>query len=127
MLREHETAARRWRVKFEFQPPSAARPQFGDVGRMCSVTVYVLRSRVSDRFYTGMTNSLRRRLIEHNAGRNRSTREDRPWSLVHKEDYGSHKEARQREKWLKSGAGRRWIRETMQGAGDALAEPESNG
>ncbi len=73
------------------------------------IWVYVLIGECG-RFYIGITRRLRRRIAEHNAGRTRADRGRGPFKLVHKEEVGSYPEAREREKWLKSGEGREWLR-----------------
>lgn len=44
--------------------------------------VYILYSKAHDRFYVGHTSSIERRLIEHNEGRNPSTKPYIPWELL---------------------------------------------
>lgn len=61
--------------------------------------VYVLKSE-NDEHYIGYSADLRRRLAEHNMGRNVSTR-GRMWSLVYYEAYASEGQARAREHVLK--------------------------
>ncbi len=73
--------------------------------------IYILRSRSSDEFYTGYTEDLRRRFKEHNQGLNFSTKAHRPWQLIHYEAYLNEKDAKRREKYLKTGQGQRlWKR-----------------
>ena len=62
--------------------------------------VYVLRQVGGGRFYLGFTSDLRRRLKEHNAGGNTSTRGSR-WRLLYYEAYWSEEAARAREAKLK--------------------------
>ena len=72
--------------------------------------VYVLLSEKDGRFYTGSTNDLKRRINEHNAGKVESTKRRKPFLLIY---YGAcidEKDARQREKYLKSGMGKKYIR-----------------
>ena len=69
--------------------------------------LYILQSRKDHRFYTGITNDLVRRLKQHNAGQVRSTKNRRPFNIVHAEEYIDRIGARQREKELKSYAGAR--------------------
>ncbi len=73
-------------------------------------TVYVLRSRSNGWLYIGMTNDVDRRLREHNEGRNRSTKGKGPFLLVHTETFPTRVEARAREKKLKTGSGREWLK-----------------
>jgi putative endonuclease len=72
--------------------------------------VYVLKSLVNNRFYTGSTNDLVRRLEEHNRGKSKYTKLTRPFVLVYKEKYFSRIEARRRERFLKTGKGREFIK-----------------
>ena len=73
-------------------------------------TVYVLHSQNFNRTYTGLTNNLKRRLKEHNSKQNRTTKAYIPWKVVHKEEFETRIEAREREKYLKSGIGRDFIK-----------------
>ena len=74
------------------------------------VTVYVLYSRDHRRFYRGITNDLTRRLNEHNTGKVYATHRYIPWIVVLVETYDDHQEARNREKYLQSSAGRRFLK-----------------
>ena len=78
-------------------------------------SVYVLRSKTDGKRYVGMTTDWLRRLKEHNEGKVFSTKGRVPFVLVYREDLNSVKEARSREKYLKSAAGRRFLdqKETM--------------
>ena len=51
--------------------------------------------------YTGSTDNLRRRMLEHNNGKSRSTKRYMPWELIYYEAYRSEIDAREREKRLK--------------------------
>jgi len=64
---------------------------------------YILKSLKNNRFYTGSTNNLKRRLAEHNSGSSKYTRLTRPFVLIYQESYNTRKEAVQRELFLKSG------------------------
>jgi len=70
--------------------------------------VYIIQSQKDLKFYTGITNNLERRLKEHNKGKNStpSTLERGPFKLVHSESVENRIEARKRERFFKSGAGR---------------------
>jgi putative endonuclease len=74
--------------------------------------VYVLRD-AKGRNYVGITARLRRRIGEHNAGRRRGDRGRGPFTLVYKEACEDHPSARAREKFLKSGAGRTWLKQRL--------------
>jgi len=68
--------------------------------------VYVLKSEKDNRLYVGISANVLKRLLEHNAGRTKSTKGYRPWILVHQEEYPDRVTARKREKYLKSGYGK---------------------
>jgi putative endonuclease len=74
--------------------------------------VYVLRSEKDGRFYTGITNNLKHRLVEHNRGKSStpSTKNQRPFILIYFEKVENRRVAREREKYLKSGSGREFIK-----------------
>ena len=75
--------------------------------------VYVLESEKDKSHYIGLSQDTEKRLKEHNAGRVKSTKPKIPWSLVYKEHCSTRQEAREREKYLKSAAGRRFRRENL--------------
>ncbi|MBI2454146.1 MAG: GIY-YIG nuclease family protein [Parcubacteria group bacterium] len=72
--------------------------------------VYILKSVSYKKTYTGSTADLERRLTEHNAGWSVFSSRYRPWVIVYREEYPTLEEARKREKYLKSSAGRRFIK-----------------
>jgi len=77
--------------------------------------VYVLESLRNGKRYVGSTSKApETRLREHNSGSNRWTRQNRPFKLVYYEEHQSVAEAGRRERFLKSGAGRR-IRDELAG------------
>jgi putative endonuclease len=64
--------------------------------------VYVLRSQSDfDTYYVGSSSDLRRRLAQHNAGQNISTKSHAPWRLIYYEAYEDRLLALKREKQLK--------------------------
>ncbi|MFN5421864.1 MAG: GIY-YIG nuclease family protein [bacterium] len=74
------------------------------------ICVYVIRSEKDGRYYVGMTKDLERRFQEHESGKTKSTKGFRPWKLIFTESFSSYAEARQREKYLKSGSGKEFIK-----------------
>ena len=78
--------------------------------------VYVIRSLIDDHLYTGSCEDFNKRLAVHNAGKVRSTKSRKPFVLVYKEEYETRTEAKKREIFLKSGAGRKLIQ-------DKISEP----
>lgn len=77
--------------------------------------VYLLLSEKDQRTYLGSTDNLERRIGEHNAGKNVSTRIRRPLRLIYKESYSNLSEARAREKYFKSRSGRRELKKIFVG------------
>jgi len=74
---------------------------------------YVLLSDLDGRFYIGSTGNLRERLQQHIAGRVRSTAYRRPIRLVYYEACLSSRDARRRERYLKSGRGGRYLKQRL--------------
>ncbi|MCA6377011.1 MAG: GIY-YIG nuclease family protein [Cytophagales bacterium] len=72
--------------------------------------VYVLRSVDFGRFYVGLSDNVERRLNEHNKGKTSSTRFYAPWELVFVENFETRVQAREREKYLKGGSGKEFIK-----------------
>ncbi len=70
---------------------------------------YVLRSIESGRLYTGFTSDLRKRLVEHNSGRSQYTRSRGPYELIYYEACMNVNDAAAREKYLKTGMGKRYL------------------
>jgi putative endonuclease len=71
--------------------------------------VYVLRSLKVSRRYVGMSKHPDLRLLEHNTGRNKSTKGYIPWEMIYIEEFETLQEARNREVFLKSGIGREFL------------------
>jgi len=74
---------------------------------------YVIKSQKDGRLYKGMSSDLDRRINEHNMGNNKSTKSYCPWILVYSEQFGTRKEASNREKYLKSGIGREYLKNIL--------------
>jgi putative endonuclease len=76
--------------------------------------VYVLYSPSANKFYVGYTSNLESRLLSHNQlGTKDWTKRYRPWNLVYTETYPSKSSALKREKELKTGVGREFIRKMI--------------
>ena len=75
--------------------------------------VYVLQREKDNSNYIGLSHNTEERLEEHNAGRVKSTKPKKPWKLLYKESFRTRTDARKREKYLKSAAGRRFRREIL--------------
>jgi predicted GIY-YIG superfamily endonuclease len=69
--------------------------------------VYVLRSvDHPDRYYTGLTDNIERRLAVHNSGGSKHTAHLRPWVLVAAIEFTDPESAAAFEQYLKTGSGR---------------------
>ena len=75
--------------------------------------VYVLLSKVDGQFYTGATCDLRHRMKQHDEGKVLSTEKRRPLRLIYYEACNSKKGAFRREKYLKTGMGKRYLRNRL--------------
>jgi len=72
--------------------------------------IYVLKSVKNGKRYIGSTKVLPAiRLKQHNYGSNKWTKQNRPFELIYIEKYPNVTEARQRERFLKSGVGRQQL------------------
>lgn len=71
---------------------------------------YVLRSRKDRKLYTGSTNNLRKRFLEHNEKKVLSTQGRGPFDLIYYEACINQHDALARERYLKSGMGKRYIK-----------------
>ena len=63
--------------------------------------VYILKSKMTEKYYIGSTTDLERRLQDHERGNTRTTRIHKPWFLVYTENYPTLTEARRREFQIK--------------------------
>ena len=75
--------------------------------------VYILRSHKDGRWYTGYTQDLRMRIAQHDAGHTLSTSSRGPWQLIYYEASIDPDDARARERYLKSGMGKRYIKNRL--------------
>ena len=72
--------------------------------------VYVIKSNKYNRLYVGLSKDPQARLKDHNFGRVFSTKGFRPWEIVYTEEVDSREDARKREKYLKSGIGKEYLK-----------------
>jgi putative endonuclease len=88
--------------------------------------VYVLEEKNTHEKYIGYTTDLKRRLAEHNRHKNVSTAHGEHWKLIYAEAYVEKMDAIGREKFLKSGAGWRFLKKQMKhyfGSGEKGHQP----
>ncbi|UOB18483.1 GIY-YIG nuclease family protein [Abyssalbus ytuae] len=76
--------------------------------------VYIIYSHKFARFYVGMSQDVKERLRQHNSGTVKSTKAFLPWVVCYQEVFETIEEARKREKYLKSAAGRRWRKNNIE-------------
>lgn len=72
--------------------------------------VYILRSIESNRLYTGFTSDLRKRLSEHQKDQSPYTKKRGPYELIYYEACMDVNDALAREKYLKTGMGKRYLK-----------------
>jgi putative endonuclease len=76
--------------------------------------VYILRSvAFPDRYYTGITEDLRRRMQKHNAGEVSHTSKYKPWKLKTYMAFSDEKRAFAFERYLKSPSGRAFAKKRL--------------
>ena len=75
--------------------------------------VYILLSEKDGLFYTGYTANLRRRIEEHAQGKVFSTKNRLPIKLIYWEGCLNQQDATRREKYLKSGSGKIYLRNRL--------------
>ncbi|MFQ6606010.1 MAG: GIY-YIG nuclease family protein, partial [Fidelibacterota bacterium] len=71
--------------------------------------VYIMYSASRDRYYTGQTSDLSKRISQHNAGYDRYTRSGIPWELKYTEEYQTRREAMRREREIKAKKSRSYL------------------
>ena len=71
---------------------------------------YVLKSLIDNKNYIGWTNNLVRRIRKHDQGLVKSTTIRKPFKLIYYEACLSKEKAIKREKQLKTGFGRKYIK-----------------
>lgn len=72
--------------------------------------VYAIYSIKQKIIYVGLSTNPDKRLQGHNQGMTKSTKPFRPWKIFYKEKVGNRKSARKREKYLKSGIGKEYLK-----------------
>ncbi len=75
--------------------------------------VYILRSLKDKGFYIGFTSDLKKRLIQHAKSQVTATKFRAPFLLIHYEYFINITDAKARERFLKSGYGRKQLKEQL--------------
>jgi putative endonuclease len=82
---------------------------------MNEFVVYILYSEKLKKNYTGYTSNLIERIKSHNFLETKGyTLKFRPWTVIHVEFFDFKAEALKREKYLKSGIGREFIKNIIE-------------
>ncbi len=74
---------------------------------------YILKSKKDGSIYTGSTKDLRKRIVQHNKGLSSYTRSRRPFEIIYYEACLLEDKARSRELYLKSGIGKRYLKNRL--------------
>jgi putative endonuclease len=74
---------------------------------------YILKSKKDGKIYTGYTQDLRKRLNQHNKGLSTYTKGRGPFILIYYEGCLLESKARSRELFLKSGMGKRYLKNRL--------------
>jgi len=77
---------------------------------------YILESIRDKKLYIGWTNNLKSRFVEHANGNVLSTKDRRPLNLIYYEACLSKELAIKREKYFKTGFGRRFLKNRLVGS-----------
>lgn len=75
--------------------------------------VYVLSSKKDNSWYIGYSSDLENRIIQHNSGKTITTSRKMPWEIIYYEISFNKADAIAREKYLKSGMGRRYLKNRL--------------
>jgi putative endonuclease len=71
---------------------------------------YELKSKKDNKLYIGFTEDLKKRLVSHNKGNVEATKSRVPFELVYCEACSDKDKAIKREKYFKTGFGRRFLK-----------------
>jgi len=75
--------------------------------------IYVLQN-INKKWYIGYTSNLKRRLSEHKGKHgSKTTSRSSAWNMIYCEGYRNKYDALSREKFLKSGSGRKFLKKQM--------------
>ena len=75
--------------------------------------VYVIQSKKDRAIYVGYTSDLRKRIKMHNLGKVFSTKPRRPFVIIYYEAHQNKDDALEREKFLKTGWGKSYIKRVL--------------
>lgn len=72
------------------------------------IWLYILKM-ANHKLYTGITNNIARRLLQHAKGHSKSTKYHRPVILIHTEKHPNRKAARKQEVYIKNMGARKYL------------------
>ncbi len=79
----------------------------------CMFYAYVLKSKKDGKWYKGLTNDLRKRFKQHNENKSSWTKNKGLWDLIYYEACLNEEDTRSREKYLKTGMGKRYLKNRL--------------
>lgn len=85
----------------------------GRADRTLMYYLYILVNLKGSKTYVGITDDIDRRIKDHNEGKSKFTSTFGPWKLMYSEEIESYNKARKRERYFKSGAGRKKIKQII--------------
>ncbi len=74
---------------------------------------YIIRSQKDHKLYIGHTDNLKRRVTEHNAGLEQSTKNRRPFELIFYEAFKNQYDAIRRERYFKTDKGKSSLKQML--------------
>ncbi|NNT70850.1 GIY-YIG nuclease family protein [Flavobacterium sp. IMCC34852] len=79
--------------------------------------IYAISSLNRNYIYVGLTDNIERRFMEHNSGKNKTTKPYLPFQVIYTEEFETRVEARIREKYYKSGIGKEKLKQIREQRG----------
>jgi putative endonuclease len=74
---------------------------------------YAIKSIERNYIYVGLTDNLQKRFNQHQSGKNITTKPYRPFRLFYNDIFETRAAAREREKYLKSGVGKEFLKSLL--------------
>lgn len=83
-------------------------------------TVYAIKSKEKNYIYVGLTSNLKKRIARHQNGYETTTKFYRPFDIIYLDFFPSRVEAREEEKYLKSGCGKEFLKQIISSGGGTV-------
>ena len=99
-----------WNGRPAYRLPAGRQGKAGTNDSNNMYTVYAISSCFKKYIYVGLTDNVLRRFEQHNLGREKTTRSYRPFKIIYTENFPDRISARKREKYLKSGVGKEFLK-----------------